>query len=55
MVVIVPIFVLISVIGLLAALGTVLSRNLVHAALYLVAFFFTIAPYCSTKESGVTG
>ncbi|MDE2507408.1 MAG: NADH-quinone oxidoreductase subunit J [Planctomycetota bacterium] len=43
MVVIVPIFVLISVIGLLAALGTVLSRNLVHAALYLVAFFFTIA------------
>src|SRR5438128_1802917 len=25
------------------ALGTVLSRNLVHAALYLVAFFFLIA------------
>src|SRR6185436_5128808 len=25
------------------ALGTVLARNLVHAALYLVAFFFTIA------------
>jgi len=36
-------FVLISIVGLLAALGTVLSRNLVHAALYLVAFFFTVA------------
>lgn len=33
----------IAVVGLLAALGTVLSRNLVHAALFLVAFFFTIA------------
>src|SRR5258707_4392993 len=29
--------------GLCAALGTVLARNLVHAALFLVAFFFTIA------------
>ena len=37
------IFVLISALGLLAALGTVLARNLVHAALFLVAFFFTIA------------
>jgi NADH:ubiquinone oxidoreductase subunit 6 (subunit J) len=36
-------FLLISVLGLLAALGTVLARNLVHAALFLVAFFFTIA------------
>src|SRR5262245_44530389 len=29
--------------GLLSALGTVLARNLVHAALFLVAFFFTVA------------
>ena len=29
--------------GLLAALGTVLARNLVHAALFLVAFFFIVA------------
>ena len=36
-------FLFISVLGLLAALGTVLARNLVHAALYLVAFFFIIA------------
>jgi NADH-quinone oxidoreductase subunit J len=36
-------FVVISAVGLLAALGTVLARNLVHAALFLVAFFFTIA------------
>jgi NADH:ubiquinone oxidoreductase subunit 6 (subunit J) len=36
-------FVMISVLGLLAALGTVLARNLVHAALYLIAFFFVIA------------
>ena len=36
-------FVLISVVGLAAALGTVLARNLVRAALYLVAFFFTVA------------
>src|SRR3954453_10497472 len=33
----------IAALGLLAALGTVLARNLVHAALFLVAFFFTIA------------
>jgi NADH:ubiquinone oxidoreductase subunit 6 (subunit J) len=37
------IFLLIAAVGLLAALGTVLARNLVHAALYLVAFFFAIA------------
>ena len=36
-------FVIIAALGLAAALGTVLSRNLVHAALFLVAFFFTIA------------
>ncbi len=36
-------FVIISALGLAAALGTVLARNLVHAALFLVAFFFTVA------------
>jgi NADH-quinone oxidoreductase subunit J len=36
-------FLVIALVGLLAALGTVLARNLVHAALFLVAFFFTIA------------
>ena len=36
-------FVVIAGVGLLAALGTVLARNLVHAALYLVGFFFTVA------------
>ncbi|CAN5738325.1 hypothetical protein BH23PLA1_BH23PLA1_15280 [soil metagenome] len=36
-------FLFISVLGVLTALGTVLARNLVHAALYLVAFFFVIA------------
>lgn len=36
-------FLVIATLGLLAALGTVLARNLVHAALYLVAFFFLIA------------
>ncbi len=36
-------FGLISTLAILAALGTVLVRNLVHAALYLVAFFFLIA------------
>jgi NADH-quinone oxidoreductase subunit J len=36
-------FLVIAAVGLLAALGTVLARNLVHAALFLVAFFFTIA------------
>ena len=36
-------FLIISALGLLAALGTVLARNLVHAALYLVAFFFIVA------------
>ncbi|MEW4568484.1 NADH-quinone oxidoreductase subunit J [Tautonia sp. JC769] len=37
------IFLIVSTVGLLTALGTVLARNLVHAALFLVAFFFTIA------------
>jgi NADH-quinone oxidoreductase subunit J len=36
-------FLLISSLGLLMALGTVLARNLVHAALFLVGFFFIIA------------
>src|SRR5262249_47766977 len=36
-------FVIISILGLLSALGTVLARNLVHAALFLVGFFFAIA------------
>jgi NADH-quinone oxidoreductase subunit J len=36
-------FLVISVLGILAALGTVLARNLVHAALFLVAFFFIVA------------
>ncbi|MGC8641420.1 MAG: NADH-quinone oxidoreductase subunit J family protein [Isosphaeraceae bacterium] len=36
-------FLVIAAVGLLAALGTVLARNLVHAAVFLVAFFFTIA------------
>ncbi len=36
-------FLFIAIVGLLAALGTVLARNLVHAALYLVAFFFIVA------------
>jgi NADH-quinone oxidoreductase subunit J len=36
-------FVVIAALGLASALGTVLARNLVHAGLFLVAFFFTIA------------
>lgn len=36
-------FLVVAVLGLFAALGTVLARNLVHAALYLVAYFFVIA------------
>jgi NADH-quinone oxidoreductase subunit J len=36
-------FLILSAIGLLAALGTVLQRNLVHAALHLIAFFFIVA------------
>ncbi len=36
-------FVVIAAVGLAAALGTILARNLVRAALYLVAFFFTVA------------
>lgn len=36
-------FGLISTLAILAALGTVLARNLVHAALYLVGFFFLVA------------
>lgn len=37
------VFLAIATLGLLAALGTVLSRNLVHAALYLIGFFFCVA------------
>jgi NADH:ubiquinone oxidoreductase subunit 6 (subunit J) len=37
------VFIIIAALGLAAALGTVLARNLVHAALFLIAFFFTIA------------
>jgi NADH-quinone oxidoreductase subunit J len=33
----------VSAVGLLSALGVVLARNLVHAALFLVAFFFGVA------------
>ena len=36
-------FAIVSAVGLLSALGTVLARNLVHAALFLVAFFFAVA------------
>src|SRR5262245_10273522 len=36
-------FVVIATVGLAAALGTILVRNLVRAALYLIAFFFTVA------------
>lgn len=36
-------FLVIASLGLLMALGTVLARNLVHAALYLFAFFFVVA------------
>jgi NADH:ubiquinone oxidoreductase subunit 6 (subunit J) len=36
-------FLIISSLGLLMALGTVLARNLVHAALFLIGFFFIIA------------
>jgi len=36
-------FLAIAALGLLAALGTVLSRNLVHAALHLAGFFFAVA------------
>jgi NADH:ubiquinone oxidoreductase subunit 6 (subunit J) len=36
-------FVLIATVGLAAALGTILARNLVRAALYLIGYFFTVA------------
>lgn len=36
-------FLLIAGLALLTALGTVLARNLIHAALYLVAFFGLVA------------
>ncbi len=36
-------FLLIAAIGLATALATILARNLVRAALYLIAFFFTVA------------
>ena len=37
------IFVQVAVMGLATAIGTVTAPNLVHAALYLVAFFFLVA------------
>lgn len=37
------VFIQLALLGVLSALGTVLARNLVHAALYLVAFFFIVA------------
>lgn len=40
---IVILFCIIATLGIASALGTVLARNLVHAALYLVAFFFLTA------------
>jgi NADH-quinone oxidoreductase subunit J len=36
-------FIVIAGLGLGAALGTVLARNLVHAGLFLVGFFFAVA------------
>jgi NADH-quinone oxidoreductase subunit J len=36
-------FLLTASLGVLAALGTVLARNLIHAALFLVGFFFVVA------------
>ena len=36
-------FLVLATLGVGSALGTVLARNLVHAALYLVAFFFLVA------------
>ena len=36
-------FLVIAGLGLLAALGVVLTRNLVRAAIYLVGFFFSVA------------
>ncbi len=36
-------FIVIAGLGLAAALGTILARNLVHAGLFLVAFFFAVA------------
>lgn len=36
-------FIALSAFGLFMALGTVFAKNLVHAALYLVAFFFIVA------------
>ena len=37
------VFLVVASLGVLSALGAVLARNLVHAALFLVAFFFTVA------------
>jgi NADH-quinone oxidoreductase subunit J len=36
-------FLVIAAVGLVTALGTILARNLVHAAMFLVGFFFTVA------------
>ncbi len=46
------IFLLIAALGLAAALGTILARNLVRAALYLIAFFFTVACQFVLLEAG---
>jgi len=45
------VFLLIAGLGLLAALGTILSRDLVRAALYLAAFFFCVACLFVTLEA----
>lgn len=37
------IFLQVAYLGVLTALGTVIARNLVHAALFLVGFFFLVA------------
>jgi len=36
-------FLILATLGIASALGTVLARDLVHAALYLIAFFFLVA------------
>jgi NADH:ubiquinone oxidoreductase subunit 6 (subunit J) len=44
-------FLVLAVLGLASALGTVLSRNLVHAALYLIGFFFVVACFFVLLEA----
>jgi NADH:ubiquinone oxidoreductase subunit 6 (subunit J) len=46
------IFLVIAVLGLATALGTILARNLVRAALSLIAFFFMIACQFVLLEAG---